>query len=84
MRNVIMRKIELSEEYRPLSDRPLTMSGEINAPPFNPGPVFFRGDDGSDIPWIAGETHFFVRCDISMIYAKGAEGSIVTVVGGTW
>jgi hypothetical protein len=74
----------VTEEYRPLSGKSLVMSGEICAPPFNPGPVFFRGDDGSDVPWIAGETHFVERCDVSAVFVKGQAGSILTLVGGTW
>lgn len=84
MNNVIMRKVELTEDYRPLSDRPLVMSGEICAPPFNAGPVYFRGDDGADIPWIPGEFHRVVRCNIADIHAKGPEGCILTIIGGTW
>jgi len=82
--NMILRRVEVTEGYRPLSERSLVMSGEICAPPFNPGPVFFRGDDGSDVPWIAGETHLAVRCDLSSLFVKGPEGAIITVVGGTW
>jgi len=82
--NVVMRRIEVTETYRPLSARSLVMSGEICSPPFNPGPVFFRGDDSSDVPWIQGEVHFFKRCDIGALFVKGPVGAIVTVVGGTW
>ena len=84
MNNVIMRKVELSGDYRPLSDRSLVLSGVISAPPYNPGPVFFRGDDGSDVPWIAGEFHTVVRCDMAELHAKGPEGAVLTIVGGTW
>ena len=82
--NLIMRRFEVTEDYRPLSDKPLVMSGEICSPPLNPGPVFFRGDNGSDVPWIAGECHLVVRCDLSEWFVKGPEGAIVTIVGGTW
>ena len=82
--NIIMRRIEVTEEYRPLSERPLVMSGEINAPPFNPGPVFFRSDDGSDVPFIPGQYMMIQRCCLSEIYVKGPAGAIVVAVGGTW
>jgi len=84
MNNVIMRKVVLTEEYQPLSDRPLVMTGEISAPPTNSGPVYFQGLDGQDVPWLAGEWHLFIRSDLSEIFAKGVEGDILTVVGGTW
>jgi len=82
--NLILRRIEVTAEYRPLSERSLMMSGEICSPPFNPGPVFFRGDDGSDVAWIQGECHVIQRCNLAEIYVKGPVGAIVTVVGGTW
>ena len=82
--NIVMRRVEATEEYRPLSDRPLVMSGEICAPPFNPGPVFFRGDDGSDVPWLPGEFHVLVRCDLAELFVKGPAGAMVSIVGGAW
>ncbi len=48
MNNVIMRKVEMRGDYRPLSDREMIGTFDLSTPPFNPGIVFFRGDDGSD------------------------------------
>jgi hypothetical protein len=46
--------------------------------------VYFRGDDGSDVPWISGEWHSLKSVDLADIYIKGTAGDVVTVVGGTW
>jgi hypothetical protein len=55
MHNVIMRKITVGAEYQPLSDVDLIGSVEISTPPTNTATVNFLGDDGSDVPWAAGD-----------------------------
>jgi len=52
--------------------------------PTNAGSVLFRGDDGSDVPWVAGEFHHLVSIDLARLFVKGTPGDAVTVVGGTW
>jgi hypothetical protein len=84
MNNVIMRKIILTADYQPLASQSLVGSVTISAPPGNAGNVSFKGDDGSDVPWIPGEWHTFRSVDLSAIQAKGTPGDTVTVVGGTW
>ena len=83
MKNVVMLRVDLSGTYRPLSEHSLVASVDINAPPTNVGPVFFRGQDGRDVPWHPSEWHFFSRVDLSEIFVKGSPGDVVTVVGGT-
>jgi len=85
MNNVIMRLVTLDGgDYRPLSTVPLVGTFTISCPPANSGNVLFKGDDGSDVPWIPGEWHSVVRVDLSQIQVKGAAGDTVTLVGGTW
>ncbi len=85
MNNVVMRRIALTSEYRPLSTkRGGVASVEISAPPGNSGDVFFLGDDGSEVPWCPGEWHNFQRVDLSAVNVRGTPGDIITVVGGTW
>ncbi|MCL2647567.1 MAG: hypothetical protein FWD61_11270 [Phycisphaerales bacterium] len=85
MNNVVMLCVELTGEYRPLSEKPLVASVDINTSPNNAGPVFFRGTDGQDVPWLSSvaEWHALTRVDLSEIYVKGTPGDVVTVVGGT-
>lgn len=84
MNNVIMRHVEVTETYQPLSSVQLIGTVTISSPPGNSADVFFKGDDGSDVPWIAGEWHELVSVNLAEIFVKGAAGDSVTIVGGTW
>jgi len=84
MNSTIMRRIEVTSDYRPMSGVPLIGSFEISSIPGNSDIVLFRGDDGSDVPWVPGEYHTLHRVDLSRILIKGTEGDVVTVIGGTW
>ncbi len=84
MNSTIMRRIEVTNDYRPISTVPLIGSFEISAVPGNTASVLFRGDDGSDVPWVQGEFHVLQRVDLSRILVKGTPGDVVTVIGGTW
>lgn len=84
MNNTIMRKIVVTAGYQALSTKSLVGSVCISCQPGNAGVVYFKGDDGSDVPWIAGEWHEFQRIDLASVQVKGSPGDIVTVVGGTW
>jgi hypothetical protein len=84
MNNVVMRKINVTGSYQPLAGGKLVASVTISALPTNSGPVYFRGDDGLDVPWLPGEWHEFRSVNLNGIVVKGAVGDAVTVVGGTW
>jgi hypothetical protein len=84
MNNVIQRKITVTGSFAPLAAARLVGSFEISCPPANIGNVIFRGDDGSEVPWVSGEFHYFRRIDLSQVQVKGIAGDIVTAVGGTW
>ena len=59
MNNVIMRKIVVTSDYQSLVAEQLIGSVTISTPPTNAGNVLFKGDDGSDVPWIPGQ---YVEC----------------------
>lgn len=82
--NVILRRFEVSGEYRPLSDRELVGTFDISTPPFNTGPVYLLGDDGSEVESIPGECHQLVRISLADIKVRGSPGDVVTIIGGTW
>ena len=84
MNNVLMRKVAVTEAYRPLAEGRTVVSVTISAPPENVADVFFRGDDGSDVPWVPGEWHEFLHVNLADIFVKGTPGDVVTVIGGTW
>ena len=84
MNNILMRVVDVTGEYAPLVTGRTVVTVTISCPPSNAGPVYFRGDDGSDVPWIAGEWHTFTSINIADVRVKGTPGDIVTLVGGTW
>ena len=84
MNNVVMRKIDVTGSYQPLASEALVVTVTISAQPTNSGPVYFKGDDGLDVPWLPGEWHSLVRVNLSEIEVKGTPGDVVSVVGGTW
>ena len=84
MNNTIMRKITVTGAYQRLSATPLVASVSISCPPTNTGVVYFKGDDGSDVPWTSGEWHEFVRINLADVQIKGTAGDVVTIVGGSW
>ena len=84
MNNTLMRKITVGSGYQPLATVRTVASGTISCPPTNSGTVYFRGDDGTDVPWTQGEWHEFVAVNLADIQVKGTPGDVVTVIGGTW
>jgi len=82
--NLILRRVEVTEEYRPLSDVPLVGTVTLSAAPTNAGPIFLRSDDGEDVPMHQAEFHVFKRIDLSLVMIKGQPGDYVTAIGGTW
>ena len=85
MNNIVMRKFVVSAAYAPLTVKDVEVASvEVSTPPSNAGPVLFKGDDGSDVPWIAGEFHSFQRVNLADLKIKGTPGDVVTVVGGSW
>jgi len=84
MNSVVMRKITVTTVYTALVSSKLVAKVTISCPPSNTGTVYFKGDDGTDVPWIPGEWHDFKSVDLAAIQVKGTSGDVVTVVGGTW
>ena len=82
--NLILRRVEVTDEYRPLTDAPLVGTVTLSAAPANAGPVFLRGDKGEDVPLHQSEFHTLKRIDLSLVHLKGQSGDYVTVIGGTW
>jgi len=82
--NIIMRLCPVTAEYQPLSAISLVGSVVISVPPGNADDVFFRGDDGGDVPHEPGEWYEYFSVDLSKIFVKGTPGDVVKIVGGTW
>ena len=85
MNNIVMRKVVVDTNYKPVTTQSIEVASvEISASPDNAGPVIFQGDDGSEVPFVAGEYHQFVRVNLGDFKLKGIPGDVVTVIGGTW
>ena len=84
MHNTIMRKIDVTAGYRPVVADQMVATVTVSCPPTNAGVVYFKGDDGSDVPWQPSEWHSLKHVDLSAIEIKGTVGDTVTLVGGTW
>lgn len=85
MNNVLMRRIVLTADWQPLTDRDVEVATvDVQSPPSNSSPVLFLGDTGQEVPWIAGEYHTLVRVNLADIRVKGTPGDIVTLIGGSW
>ncbi len=55
MNNVLMRQIAVTAAYEPLAAKRTVLSVTISCPPTNAAVVYFKGDDGSDVPWLPGQ-----------------------------
>ncbi|MBM4019868.1 MAG: hypothetical protein FJ288_16360 [Planctomycetes bacterium] len=84
MNSILMRKVDVTEEYQPLATERTVVTVTVSCPPGNSANVLFKGDDGSDVPWLPGEWHTLVGVNLADIQVKGAEGDTVTLVGGSW
>jgi len=82
--NVLMRKVVVTASYQPLASETTVVTVTVSTLPSNTGTVYFKGNDGSDVPWIPGEWHELRSVDLAQIQIKGTPGDVVTVVGGTW
>jgi len=84
MNNILMRQVAVGADYAPLAAERTVVTVTISCPPANTGNVLFKGDDGSDVPWLPGEWHTLVSVNLADIQIKGTVGDCVTLVGGTW
>jgi len=82
--NLILRRIDVTPEWKPLSPVSLVGTVDVSTPPSNSGPVFFRAGPGEEVFQIPGEAHSLVRVDLADISVSGQSGDIVTLIGGTW
>ena len=82
--NVILRRVEVTEDYRPLSCQRLVATVEISAPPTNSGPVFLRGDQGDDVAFLPAQWITLKSVDLSQLFVKGTSADVVFIIGGTW
>ncbi len=81
---IVMRVIDVGTSYASLGSHPNDISIDVTCPSTNAAPVYFEGDDLSDVPWQPGECHTLTGITLANIRVKGTAGDKVTVVGGEW
>ena len=81
--NLILRTVEVTTNYTPLSTKPLVGTVDVSTPPNNSGPVFFKAGATEEAWFLPGEFHCFARAPIHEILVKGTPGDTVTIIGGT-
>ena len=88
MNNTILRKIDVTDSWQPLSATRLVATVTVRTLSTNAGNVLFRTTDeqAHEVPFTPGSWHDLKSVDLSTIEVKdeSESGNIVTVVGGTW
>lgn len=84
MRNVIIRKVNLSGVFQPLASTRTVGTFTLRSPTSGSGTSQLRGDDGvTSVPLDKGAQFVLERVDLANIYAKGGLGDFIVVVGAT-
>ncbi len=87
--NVVMRQINVTTQWQPLSATSVIGTFTISAPPSNTANVLFRtkSEPAQEVTWVPSEFHTFTRIDLASIEVKSASGGgggdKVTVNGGS-
>jgi hypothetical protein len=84
MNNTIIRSINVTDTYAPLSATQLIGSVVVECPSTNAAAVYFQGDDDSDVAVEPGSSYVFLSVDLNQFHVKGTDGDVVNVIGGTW
>ena len=83
--NLILRRIEVTEEWKPLSPVPLVGTVDVSAPPTNSGPVFIRAGVDEEAYLIPAEFHCFQRVALDQVEVRSdTPGNELTLIGGSW
>ena len=82
--NVVLKMIELTDQFQPLSAVPLVASITLSAPPANSGAVTLRTPAGAEAEMIPGEWHTLYRVNLARLEVRGSAGDMLSMVGGTW
>ncbi len=87
MNNLVLRNLNVTDAWQPLSSNRLVATITLSCPPGNQSPVLVRSvdDPAHETPLVPGEWHTLQRVDLARVQFKGAaSGDTVTVVGGSW
>jgi hypothetical protein len=83
MRNLVLLKVELTDEFKPLSEDRLIATFSLVASEKNTADAILSDGKGAEIDLPAGMQFRFERVDLSELVVKSKVGEVVFVVGHT-
>jgi len=83
MRNLVLLKVELTDEFKPLSEDRLIATFSLVASEKNTDDAILSDGKGAEIDLPAGMQFRFERVDLSELVVKSKVGEVVFVVGHT-
>ena len=83
MRNIVLLKVELSEELKPLSDERLVATFALVASEKNTQDAILTDGKGSEVDLPSGMQFRFERVDLNELLVRSKAGEVVFVVGHT-
>ena len=83
MRNPVLLKVELTEEFKPLSEETLVATFSLVASEKNTQDAVLTDGKGAEIDLPAGMQFRFERVDLSELQVRSKPGEAVFVVGHT-
>ena len=81
MRNLVLLKVELTDEFKPLSEDRLIATFSLVASEKNTDDAILSDGKGAEIDLPAGMQFRFERVDLSELVVKSKVGEVVFVVG---
>ncbi len=83
MRNIVLLKVELSEEFKPLSEGLLVATFTLVASEKNTQDAVLADGKGAEIDLPAGMQFRFERVNLNELLVRSKAGEVVFVVGHT-
>lgn len=83
MRNLVLLKVELTGDLKPLSEQRLVATFSLFASEKNTQDAIVSDENGAEIDLPAGMQFRFERVDLSELLVKSKAGEVVFVVGHT-
>ena len=83
MRNLVLLKVELTDEFKPLSEDRLIATFSLVASEKKTDDAILSDGKGAEIDLPAGMQFRFERVDLSELVVKSKVGEVVFVVGHT-
>jgi hypothetical protein len=83
MRNLVLLKVELTDEFKPISEDRLVAAFALAASAKNTEEVVITDGQGAEVELAVGTQFRFERVDLSALLVKSKPGETLFVVGHT-